>query len=193
MADTAKVLRLIPKGPRYAVLTPNVKAVDDIVKTGSLEFIHEVFVFGAASGTWITLGRVCFSKLASSEGFSRANTNCSVAESIDRMAATTERALAHGLKVRGSVSCIVGSPFESSVDKKLVREIAQKMIQAGCYGVSLADTIGVGNPATIRAVIEEVMKEVPASKLGVSTFAFPVQRELNNFARFIATTHLGQG
>ncbi|KAL8278147.1 hypothetical protein RQP46_009471 [Phenoliferia psychrophenolica] len=84
------------------------------------------------------------------------------------MALTTEKALALGLKVRGSVSCIVGSPFERGItDKKLVREMAKKMIDAGCYSVALGDTIGIGNPASIQAVVEEVSKDVDVAKLAI--------------------------
>jgi isopropylmalate/homocitrate/citramalate synthase len=158
MADTAKLLPLLPKGFRYPVLTPNAKAISNILSSGSSQYTDEVSVFGAAS-----------------EGFSQANTNCSIAESLDRAAETTQKALTAGFKVRGSVSCIVGSPFERGVtDPKLVREMAKKMIEFGCYAVSLADTIGVGNPANIRIVLEEVLKEVPLSKLAVR--ALPSQK-----------------
>ena len=67
----------------FPVLTPNTRAVDDIVSSGSLAFVKEVIVFAAAS-----------------EGFSKSNTNCTVEESLDRMAATAEKALALGLRVR---------------------------------------------------------------------------------------------
>jgi hydroxymethylglutaryl-CoA lyase len=151
MADTAKLLPLLPKGFRYPVLAPNAKAIDIILSSGSSEYTDEVFVFGAAS-----------------EGFSQANTNCSIAESLDRAAETAQKALANGFKVRGSVSCIVGSPFERGItDPKLVRDMAKKMIEFGCYSVSLADTIGVGNPTDLRRVVEEVFRDVPASKLAV--------------------------
>ncbi|KAM0747688.1 aldolase [Meredithblackwellia eburnea MCA 4105] len=153
MADTSKLIPLLPHDDRltYSVLTPNVRAVDDIVATGSLKYVHEVSVFSAAS-----------------EGFTRANTNCTIAESIDRMAATVAKAAKLGLKARGSISCAAGSPFEQGVtDKRLVREIAKKMIEAGCSSVSLADTNGVGTPNVVKAMIEEVLKDVPASMLAI--------------------------
>lgn len=154
MADTSKLLPLLPHGPGYnfPVLTPNVRAVEDIVKTGCLPYVQEVFIFGAAS-----------------EGFSRSNTNCTIAESIDRAALTVEKAHSLGLRARGAVSCIVGSPFERGLtDKALVRDIAKKMKEMGCYQVCVADTIGVGNPKTVRDVVEEVMKDVPVEMLAVS-------------------------
>lgn len=156
MADTTALLPLLPHGEglNFPVLTPNVRALDDIANSGSLPYIKEVFVLGAAS-----------------EGFSKANTNCSIAESLDRMAATVEKALAMGLRVRGSVSCIVGSPFERGItDKVLVRDMAKKMMEAGCYSVALGDTIGIGNPGSIRDVVEEVSKAVAYEDLAVSTW-----------------------
>ncbi|KAL8281443.1 hypothetical protein RQP46_006127 [Phenoliferia psychrophenolica] len=135
----------------FPVLTPNVRAVDDIVSSGSLPYLKEVIVFAAAS-----------------EGFSKANTNCTVEESIDRMAATAAKALALGLRVRGSISCVVGSPFERGVtDPAFVRDIAKKMLEAGCYNIALGDTIGVGNPGTIRALLDEVMKDVPVELIAI--------------------------
>ena len=135
----------------FPVLTPNTRAVDDIVSSGSLAFVKEVIVFAAAS-----------------EGFSKSNTNYTVEESLDRMAATAEKALALGLRVRGSISCVVGSPFEKGVtDPSFVRDIARRMKQAGCYNVALGDTIGVGNPGTVRALLEEVMKDVPVEEIAI--------------------------
>ena len=78
MADTTALLPLLPHGEglNFPVLTPNVRALDDIANSGSLPYIKEVFVLGAAS-----------------EGFSKANTNCSIAESLDRMAATDRKSV----------------------------------------------------------------------------------------------------
>lgn len=183
MADTKALLPLLPHGPglNFPVLTPNVRALDDIAESGSLQYIKEVFVFGTAS-----------------EGFSQANTNCTIAESLDRMAATTEKALAMGLRVRGSVSCIVGSPFERGItDKRLVRDMAKKMIEAGCYSVALGDTIGIGNPGSIREVVEEVSKAVAYEELAVSSmiilqFWNELVADLVGLGRSTVTTRMGE-
>jgi hypothetical protein len=37
----------------------------------------------------------------------------------------------------------------------------------GCYEISLGDTIGVGTPGSMRALLEEVTKYIPANKLSV--------------------------
>src|ERR1700749_2955315 len=52
---------------------------------------------------------------SASEGFSRANINCSVAESIERFKPVVARAKSDGIKVRGYVSCVLGCPFDGEI------------------------------------------------------------------------------
>ena len=81
---------------------------------------------------------------AASEAFSQKNINCSIAESIERFAPVVEAALAAGIAVRGAMSCTVGCPYEG--------EIAPEQVSY------LADTIGVGNPLSVRRAIEATLK-----------------------------------
>jgi len=37
----------------------------------------------------------------------------------------------------------------------------------GCYEISLGDTIGIGTPGTIRAMLQEVMEIVPVENLAL--------------------------
>ena len=81
---------------------------------------------------------------AASERFSRANINCSVAESIERFKPVVSRAMADGIKVRGYVSCVLGCPYEGEVQPRAVVDMAEVLWNLGCYEISLGDTIGVG-------------------------------------------------
>src|SRR6202048_762646 len=87
---------------------------------------------------------------SASEGFSRANINCSIAESIERFKPVVVRAKADGIRVRGYISCVLGCPFDGEVKTTAVVEVAQKLWELGCYEISLGDTIGVGTPAKAR-------------------------------------------
>src|ERR1700724_2839553 len=87
---------------------------------------------------------------SASEGFSRANINCSVAESIKRFEPVVTRARADGIRVRGYISCVLGCPFDGEVKPQAVVEVAQTLWELGCYEISLGDTIGVGTPAKAR-------------------------------------------
>lgn len=146
MAGSGDVLAGIKRasGVRYAALTPNMRGFDDALAAGA----DEVAVFGSAS-----------------EGFSRANINASIAESLDRFRPVAEAAQARGLPVRGYVSCVVECPYDGPVAPQAVAEVAQALRQMGCYEISLGDTIGAGTPETIRAMLETVTQAVPAQHL----------------------------
>ena len=94
MADNAEVMAGLHRRPdvTYSVLTPNMKGYEGAVASGA----DEIVVFGAAS-----------------EAFSQKNINCSIAESIERFAPVVEAALAQGIRVRGAISCTVGSGVRS--------------------------------------------------------------------------------
>jgi hydroxymethylglutaryl-CoA lyase len=146
MADHAEVMAGIRKRPgvAYPVLVPNMKGFEAARAAGAEEFA----VFGAASET-----------------FSRKNINCSIAESLERFAPVVAAAKAQGMRVRGYISCAAGCPYEGEVKPQAVASLANELYAMGCYEVSLGDTIGVGTPKRIRAVIEAVGKKVPIAKL----------------------------
>ena len=147
MADHAEVMAGIRKrrGVAYPVLVPNMKGFEAARAAGA----EEIAVFGAASET-----------------FSRKNINCSIAESLERFAPVVEAAKARGMRVRGYISCAAGCPYEGEVAPRAVADLAGKLYRMGCYEVSLGDTIGVGTPKKIRAVIEAVARKVPIGKIG---------------------------
>jgi hydroxymethylglutaryl-CoA lyase len=104
---------------------------------------------------------------SASEGLSRANINCSVAESIERFKPVIDRARADGIKVRGYVSCVLGCPYDGEVLPRAVVDVAQALWDLGCYEISLGDTIGVGTPAKTRRLLRAVAGVVPMAKLAM--------------------------
>ncbi|PWC54342.1 hydroxymethylglutaryl-CoA lyase [Azospirillum sp. TSO22-1] len=148
MADSAEVLQRIRRKPgvSYPVLVPNLKGLESAIAAGA----QEIAVFGAAS-----------------EAFSQKNINCSIAESLERFAPVCAEALAKGLTVRGYVSCVLGCPYEGAVAPAKVAEVAARLIELGCYEVSLGDTIGVGTPMKARAMLETVAHAVPVERLAL--------------------------
>jgi hydroxymethylglutaryl-CoA lyase len=146
MADHSEVLERIRRKPgvSYPVLTPNLKGFEAARAAGATE----VAVFGAAS-----------------EAFSRKNINCSIAESLERFRPVLDAAMAAGIRVRGYISCVVGCPYEGEVKPQMVAEVARALFDMGCYEISLGDTIGVGTPGKIRAMIEACATRVPIDKL----------------------------
>jgi hydroxymethylglutaryl-CoA lyase len=146
MADNTAVMQGIKRQSAtvYPVLTPNLQGFDAAIQAGA----KEVAIFGAAS-----------------ESFSRKNINCSIAESLKRFEPILSVASSLEIKVRGYVSCVVGCPYEGAIDPEKTAEVARTLFDMGCYEVSLGDTIGVGNPASISRMIEACAKEVPIELL----------------------------
>jgi hydroxymethylglutaryl-CoA lyase len=146
MADHLEVMRGLVRhdGVGYPVLTPNLKGFEAAVAAGA----KEVAVFAAAS-----------------EGFSQKNINCSIDESIDRFVPVFEAARRLGVKVRGYVSCVVACPYDGAIAPGKVADVAARLHELGSYEVSLGDTIGVGTPASVLAMLEAVAKRVPLPQL----------------------------
>lgn len=111
---------------------------------------EEVAVFGAAS-----------------ESFSQKNVNCSTAESIERFREVLEAAKRNNVKVRGYVSTVVGCPYEGRIKPIAVAKVAEKLLDMGCYEISLGDTIGVGTPGTISEMLKEVLNVADVKQLAI--------------------------
>ncbi len=148
MADHVEVMRALAHDSDvcFPVLVPNLRGLEAAIAAGA----REVAVFAAASET-----------------FSRKNINCSIAESLERFEPVFAGAKQAGVQVRGYVSCALGCPYEGKVDPARVAEVAGKLLEAGCYEISLGDTIGVGTPGQTRAMLACVSERVPAARLAV--------------------------
>lgn len=146
MADSAAVLAGLTRDPAksYPVLVPNLQGLEAAIAAGA----REVAIFAAAS-----------------ESFSQKNTNCSIAESLQRFQPVMERAGQIGMPVRGYVSCVLGCPYEGDIAPAAVASVAKSLIDLGCYEISLGDTIGVGTPLATKRLIETVGKQVPIRQL----------------------------
>jgi hydroxymethylglutaryl-CoA lyase len=162
MADGAAVLAGIARAPgvRYAALTPNMKGYEAARAAGA----DEVAIFGSAS-----------------EGFSKANINATIAESLDRFRPIAERARAEGVPVRGYVSCVTDCPYDGPVAPAAVARVAAALHAMGCYEISLGDTIGRGTPDRVAAMLDAVLAEVPAARLA-GHFHDTAGRALDNVA-----------
>ncbi|PMS20035.1 hydroxymethylglutaryl-CoA lyase [Trinickia dabaoshanensis] len=146
MADGAQVMAGIERRPGtiYSVLTPNMKGFDGALAAQA----DEIVIFGAAS-----------------EAFSQKNINCTIAESIARFEPVARAAKESGLRVRGSISCALGCPYQGEVPVPAVVDVVQRMAALGCDEIDIADTIGVGTPGRTREVFAAVTKVFPRERL----------------------------
>jgi hydroxymethylglutaryl-CoA lyase len=104
---------------------------------------------------------------AASESFAQKNINCSIDESLERFAAICAAAATQRIRVRGYISCVLGCPYEGEVPFETIARVAHRLVELGCYEISLGDTIGVGTPAKAQAMLETVSARVPREKLAV--------------------------
>jgi len=148
MADTAEVYRNIPKDPgvEYPVLVPNAKGLDRALDAG----VTSIAIFTAASET-----------------FNKRNINMSIDESFENYAPVAARARAEGVRVRGYVSTAFGCPYEGDVPPEKVLEVCARLLDLGCYEVSVGDTIGVGTPMQVQGVIGMLLQVIPAKRLAM--------------------------
>ncbi|PLZ02248.1 hydroxymethylglutaryl-CoA lyase [Burkholderia sp. WAC0059] len=146
MADGADVMAGIGRraGTVYSALTPNLRGFEGALAARA----DEIVIFGAAS-----------------EAFSRKNINCGIAESIARFADVAEAAKTHGLRLRGSVSCALGCPYQGEVPVAAVVDVVERLAALGCDEIDIADTIGVGTAKRTREVYEAVTRVFPRERL----------------------------
>ncbi|RBO84058.1 hydroxymethylglutaryl-CoA lyase [Marinomonas aquiplantarum] len=148
MADSEQVFSGIERLPdiTYAALTPNLKGFQRAMDVKA----SEVAIFAAAS-----------------EAFSQKNINCSIAESLQRFEPLIAAANEQKVAVRGYVSCVLGCPYEGDIAPRKVADVTEQLLAMGCYEVSLGDTIGVGTPAAVERLLDEVLINTPIDKLAM--------------------------
>ena len=147
MVGSQEVLRgLADTAGEFHVLVPNEKGYEAARAAGA----RVVSVFASAS-----------------EGFSRANINCSIADSIERFNPVAARARADGVRLRGYVSCVLGCPFDGEVVPSAVAAVTAQLARLGCEEISLGDTIGVGTPAKAKAMLRACADVMPRERLAM--------------------------
>jgi hydroxymethylglutaryl-CoA lyase len=125
----------------FSALCPNAKGLSRALAAG----MREIAVFVSASET-----------------HNRRNVNKTIDETLRTFESTVGPALEHGVRVRGYVSTVWGCPYEGWVDPRRALAVAGRLIEMGCYQVSLGDTIGIGNPRQTREILELFRSEIPS-------------------------------
>ncbi len=148
LADAAEVMASIQRrqGTRYPVLVPNVKGMEHALAVG----VREIAVFTAASET-----------------FAHHNINSTIAESIERFRPVVAMARASGVRVRGYISTAFGCPYEGAVDPAAVARVADDLLALGVDEISLGDTIGVGTPNQVAALVPLMAERMSLDRLGL--------------------------
>lgn len=146
LADAKEVMAQIDRNQQvdYAVLTPNVVGLERAIAANA----DEVAIFTSAS-----------------EGFCKANLNCTIEQSFERFLPLMLKAKSAGVRVRGYISNIIECPFDGVTRPAIVANLTERLIAIGCYEVSLGDTLGKGDANSIKRLMQHIIKQVPAKQL----------------------------
>ncbi|MES2535753.1 MAG: hydroxymethylglutaryl-CoA lyase [Pseudomonadota bacterium] len=146
MATSTEVMARITRKPGviYSALTPNMKGLEAALAARA----DEVVIFSAAT-----------------EAFAQKNINCSIAESIERYRDFAQAARQNGVRLRGSISCSFGCPYQGEVPPESVAAVVRMMRDLGCDEIDIADTIGTGTPRKVQAVMQRAAQEFPITQL----------------------------
>lgn len=146
MATSSEVMQQIQRNSVviYSALVPNMQGLEAALAAQA----DEVVIFGAAS-----------------EAFSQKNINCSIAESIERFREVAKLAKASHLRLRGSISCSFGCPYQGEVTPDAVADVVARMQDLGCDEIDIADTIGVGTARQVQTVFDTVSRQFPLNQL----------------------------
>ncbi|CAD5282214.1 Hydroxymethylglutaryl-CoA lyase [Bosea sp. 62] len=146
MADHEAVMRGVGRrqGVSYSALVPNEKGAEAALAAGA----QALAVFTAAS-----------------ESFCRKNTNCLIAESIERFRPVMALAERAGVAVRGYVSCALDCPYEGKIAPEAVATVTAELLALGCSEIALSDTLGRGTPERTATMVEAALRRAPAAML----------------------------
>jgi hydroxymethylglutaryl-CoA lyase len=131
-------------GVIYSVLTPNMQGFEAALAAGA----DEVVIFSSAS-----------------EAFAQKNINCSISESIARFAEVAAAAKLNNIRLRGSISCAFGCPYQGEVAPASVADVVKRLRDLGCDEIDIADTIGVGTALQVQNVMQLVAQDFPIASL----------------------------
>jgi hydroxymethylglutaryl-CoA lyase len=148
LADADDVARhaKAPDGVMFSALCPNAKGLERARAAG----MHEIAVFVSASET-----------------HNKKNVNKTTAETFAAFEETIGPACAEGMRVRGYVSTAWGCPYEGEVDPNRVVATAKRLLDMGCYQVSLGDTIGVGTPRQTARLLERMFGAISPTRVAM--------------------------
>lgn len=148
LADAEELAKSLtpPPGVTYAALCPNARGLERALGAG----VKEVAVF-----------------LSSSETHNKMNINKTIADTLSVFEEIVPPAREAGVTVRAYLSTVWGCPYEGPVDAQKALGIAQRLLELGCYQVSIADTIGVGTPRQTSEIVKRFLGELPPERFAL--------------------------
>ena len=148
LADAEELSSMLERKPgvTYSALCPNEKGLERTIAAK----IPEIGIF-----------------ISASETHNKKNVNKSIDETLEVFASVVSGARAAGITVRGYVSMMWGCPYEGKIDPRRGLSITRRLVDLGCYQVSIADTIGCGTPVQTRDIVKLFLAEFRPEQLAL--------------------------
>ncbi|WP_394145543.1 hydroxymethylglutaryl-CoA lyase [Vibrio atypicus] len=148
MADSQQVLTQITRHADvcYSALTPNLQGLELALQSN----VDQVAIFTSVS-----------------ESFCQHNINCSIEESLERFSPVIKLAKQYGRPIRGYLSCVLSCPYEGETSPQRVKEVTKRLLDLGCYQVSLGDTVGTGTPLRVESMLKQVLSIAQPEQIAV--------------------------
>lgn len=112
--------------------------------------------------------------LSISETFQRRNTNRSIAEALNNLEDIKNICLASGKQLVVYISMGFGNPYGDPYESSLVARFVDILVTLGADVISLADTIGVAEAASIESLFSSVTRQFPGAEIGVHLHSTPM-------------------
>ena len=144
LKDAEELISQIPqkKGIIYSALVPTKRSMERAIAAQ----MKEIAVFTAAS-----------------DSFNQANIKCDIKESFNRIKEIIELAEKHRINVRAYVSTAFFCPYEGKIKPSKVVDVASRLLDMGCYEVSIGDTVGRATPKMVKSLFEKLLKRAKPS------------------------------
>lgn len=148
MADAAELSALLPQRAdlHYTALVPNLKGYE-----------------AAKAAGYPTVALV----LSTTDTFNQKNLRMSLQQAIDSCRAIIQQAKQDGVKTRAYIAGAFACPYEAETPVAVTQELTHQMLAAGADEIAIADTIGAGHPAQMKAIFKELLAQYGAERFFV--------------------------
>jgi len=142
LADAAEVFTAIDRQPgtRYTALVPNLRGVERALEVGADFFFNDT---------------------ATTEIYTKRNVGMSINGSFEVCRRVFDRVESEPITVEAVIALAFGCPFEGPVSEDRVSELAHRFVDMGVRELSIADSVGLGNPKAIASTMARLRSELP--------------------------------
>jgi hydroxymethylglutaryl-CoA lyase len=148
LADAAEIFESIERQPgtRYTALVPNLKGVERAIAAG-------------ADGVRLVV--------TTTETYNKKNVGMTVDQSLEVCRQIMERVEGESITVEAVIALAFGCPFEGPVSDDRVSELGHRFVAMGVTELSIADSVGLGNPVQIAKTMARLRSELDGIDLSL--------------------------